>query len=285
MRDCSCLQGYPFYCAHQCYFKLRRLAGTTSWYFLRCPPSKSVSSSLSTDTSCVCQIPCWLLLLSTSNACLFDLSSGISDSEPMGLMALWEGLEESLKPTPELGFPVSEWEDLDSKVLRKNGRRVGIHAATMTTFCSTLEGNQQKYITWTVKYSQSPEHKRNNIEHYPGISKSHARHPNPEAKKLTRICPISKEMQISSLDNSNNSGEQRQSHHNANPQLGRKPHLQIPKSANRHNSQNNVRKCRICADPVWVVIEDLRAPTCSLHRGVPEGGCRCALEKYDKNWD
>lgn len=56
--------------------------------------------------------------------------------QPTGL-----GLEVSWKPNPEREPEPEEVEaSLDWKVLRKKGRRVGMQAATMTTFCSMLEG-------------------------------------------------------------------------------------------------------------------------------------------------
>lgn len=49
------------------------------------------------------------------------------------------GLEDSLNAEPDRELLVAEREFLDLKALWKNGRRVGIQAATMTTFCSTLD--------------------------------------------------------------------------------------------------------------------------------------------------
>lgn len=57
--------------------------------------------------------------------------------QPTGL-----GLEVSWKPNPERERepePEEVEASLDWKVLRKKGRRVGMQAATMTTFCSILE--------------------------------------------------------------------------------------------------------------------------------------------------
>jgi hypothetical protein len=52
-------------------------------------------------------------------------------------------LDRILYPGPRLFLEVSPLEEPlpNLNVLRKNGRRVGIHAATMTTFCSILEYN------------------------------------------------------------------------------------------------------------------------------------------------
>lgn len=100
---------------------------------------------------------------------------------------------------------------------------------------------------------------------------------------LTRIRLIRKQMQIRRLDNSNNRREQRQPHHNAHAQLLRKPHLQIPKRADGHNRQHDIRHGRIRTNPVRVVVENRRIPACTRERGVPQLLRRRALQKHDKD--
>ena len=83
-------------------------------------------------------MPCWLLLLSSSIAISFLVFfKGIADVKEVRKL---EGVDESLKAEPErLLEVVAPDESLeDPNLLRKNGRSVGMQAATMTTFCSIL---------------------------------------------------------------------------------------------------------------------------------------------------
>lgn len=121
------------------YFFVLKLSGILSFSFLSILASISLSSSLSTLIILVCQIPCWLLWLSASYPFSWVSSRGSSDTDPSRLDRPCVGLEDSLNAEPDRELLVAEREFLDLKALWKNGRRVGIQAATMTTFCSTLD--------------------------------------------------------------------------------------------------------------------------------------------------
>lgn len=105
-----------------------------------CGLSKDLSSSLSTKTSLVCHMPDWLLLLSASQDLCFIFLRGNSAADSVCLERC-KKLYESLKPEPvsfcEVASPVEPMVDLNT--LRNKGRRVGIQAATITTFCSILD--------------------------------------------------------------------------------------------------------------------------------------------------
>lgn len=96
---------------------------------------------------------------------------------------------------------------------------------------------------------------------------------------------VREQLQICCFHNCDDCRKQCQSHHNANAQLCRKRHLKIPECSNRHNSQDNVRHCCICAKPIVEVIKNTRAPTCAFDGRVPQLCCRSALEEYDENGD
>lgn len=59
--------------------------------------------------------------------------------------------------------------------------------------------------------------------------------------------------------------------------------MQIPKRADRHNRQHDIRQSRIRTNPVRIVVEDRRVPACTRERGIPQLLCRRALQKHDEN--
>lgn len=80
-----------------------------------------------------------LVWLSPSRLSCRTLSfRGNSDTEAGRLDQLWSGLTGTLNPDRLREISSPEEPLVDWNTLRKKGRRVGTHAATMTTFCSIL---------------------------------------------------------------------------------------------------------------------------------------------------
>lgn len=89
-------------------------------------------------------------------------------------------------------------------------------------------------------------------------------------------------MQVSGLDDGEDSREQRQAHHNADIDLGRQRHLQFPKDADWHDCQYNIRHGGVGTDKVLVAVKNVRTPACATDCGIPQHSRRVALEEYNK---